>query len=375
MSGKRANGEGSISYDSRRKRYRAKITIGWEINEETGRSKQIVKTIGSNYKTKGEAARALSEYLDSPFNIEKQNITFSELYEKWFSECIKNKTSMAYRIKGAYKYCTMLYDIKFRNMTILDMKKCINEGTALIHRGKYKGEIRKASPQVKQTIKHIFNNMYMYAIEARIIDHNYARDFTLDKSVFEQQAKEHVEKKPFGSDEIEKLWKSIEFVPFADMILVGCYSGFRPGELIRLKISDIDINNGYIKGGIKTANGKNRIVPIHPLINDIIIKYYNEAKKVGSEYLFNDVTKKQGIGLSKDQYLSRFNKVMDTLKFSKQFTPHCTRHTFITKAKKAGMNEFILKIIVGHKITDLTENVYTHRDINELKKEMLKIKS
>lgn len=75
------------------------------------------------------------------------------------------------------------------------------------------------------------------------------------------------------------------------MILVGCYSGFRPGELIRLKISDIDINNGYIKGGIKTANGKNRIVPIHPLINDIIIKYYNEAKKVGSEYLFNDVTK------------------------------------------------------------------------------------
>ena len=159
------------------------------------------------------------------------------------------------------------------------------------------------------------------------------------------------------------------------MILVGCYSGFRPGELIRLKISDIDINNGYIKGGIKTANGKNRIVPIHPLINDIIIKYYNEAKKVGSEYLFNDVTKKQGIGLSKDQYLSRFNKVMDTLKFSKQFTPHCTRHTFITKAKKAGMNEFILKIIVGHKITDLTENVYTHRDINELKKEMLKIKS
>ena len=355
MSGKRANGEGSISYDRRRKRYRAKITIGWEINEETGRSKQIVKTIGSNYKTKGEAARALSEYLDSPFNIEKQNITFSELYEKWFSECIKNKTSMAYRIKGAYKYCTMLYDIKFRNMTILDMKKCINEGTALIHRGKYKGEIRKASPQVKQTIKHIFNNMYMYAIEARIIDHNYARDFTLDKSVFEQQAKEHVEKKPFGSNEIEKLWKSIEFVPFADMILVGCYSGFRPGELIRLKISDVDINNGYIKGGIK--------------------KYYNEAKKVGSEYLFNDVTKKQGIGLSKDQYLSRFNKVMDTLKFSKQFTPHCTRHTFITKAKKAGMNEFILKIIVGHKITDLTENVYTHRDINELKKEMLKIKS
>ena len=31
MAGKRANGEGSISYDKRRKRYRAKITIGSQI--------------------------------------------------------------------------------------------------------------------------------------------------------------------------------------------------------------------------------------------------------------------------------------------------------------------------------------------------------
>ena len=34
MAGRRSNGEGSISYDSRRKRYRAKVTIGWELNPE-----------------------------------------------------------------------------------------------------------------------------------------------------------------------------------------------------------------------------------------------------------------------------------------------------------------------------------------------------
>lgn len=374
MASKRANGEGSISYDKRRKRYRAKVTVGWELNEETGRSKQIVKTIGSNYKTKGEATKALAEYLDTPFNIDKQNITFSELYERWLDECIKNKSSMWYRIKGTYKYCSSLYNIKFRDMSILDMKRCINNGTAYIERGKYNGETRKTSPQIKQTMKYIFNHMYMYAIEARIIDHNYAKDFTLDKSVFEQQEIEHVNKNPFSDEEIEKLWQSIEFVPFADMILFGCYSGFRPGELILLKIEDVNIEDEYIKGGIKTINGRNRIVPIHPLVKNIVLKYYNEAKEYGSEYLFNDVAKKQGLGLSRDQYLTRFNNVMSTLKFDKQFTPHCTRHTFITKAKQAGMNEFILKRIVGHKITDLTENVYTHRDLEEFKNEMLKIK-
>ena len=82
MAGKRSNGEGSISYDSRRKRYRAKVTIGWEIDEKTGKSKQIVKNIGSNFKTKGEAARALANYLDNPYDLDSKNITFSQLYEK-----------------------------------------------------------------------------------------------------------------------------------------------------------------------------------------------------------------------------------------------------------------------------------------------------
>ena len=58
-------------------------------------------------------------------------------------------------------------------------------------------------------------------------------------------------------------------------------------------------------------------------------------------------------------------------------TPHCTRHTFIKKAKsrQVNMNEYILKLIVGHRITDITEQVYTHRQLEDLTEEMLKIKS
>jgi len=118
-------------------------------------------------------------------------------------------------------------------------------------------------------------------------------------------------------------------------------------------------------------------VPIHPLVKDIVKKYYNEAISVNSEYLFNDISKKKGIGLSYDQYLSRFNKVIEQLKFNSDFTPHCTRHTFITKAKskKVSMNDYILKLIVGHDIGDLTEHIYTHRELQELTEEMNLIKS
>ena len=62
---------------------------------------------------------------------------------------------------------------------------------------------------------------------------------------------------------------------------------------------------------------------------------------------------------------------MKILNFRTEITPHYTRHTFITKAKSRGvnMNEYILKLIVGHEIGDLTEHVYTHRELQDLKEE------
>ena len=54
-------------------------------------------------------------------------------------------------------------------------------------------------------------------------------------------------------------------------------------------------------------------------------------------------------------------------------TPHDTRHTFITLGKHANMDEYILKLIVGHEVNDITEKVYTHRTIDDMRKEILKI--
>lgn len=379
MAGKRGRGEGSVTYDRRRKRYRARVTIGWETNEETGRTKQIVKTLGSNYKTKGEATSALAEYLKNPYDLNNKDITFEQLYKKWFDEYIDTDEheSIKYRVKAAYRYCSLIYKKKFREITIIDMKDCIYKGTATCVRGKYKGEQRLASPQSKEIIKYLFNHIYDYALEARLVERNYAREFTLDKKVFQEKEKNYKSKVPFSKEEIDKLWKSIEFVPFADMIVYACYSGWRPTELVKLKIKDVDLKNGFVKGGMKTSAGKNRLVPIHPLVSSIVEKYYKEAKSVGSDYLFNDVNNKFGIGLSYDQYLSRFNKVMNALHFRTEITPHYTRHTFITKAKsrEVNMNEYVLKIIVGHDVGDLTEHVYTHRELNDLKEEMDKIKS
>ena len=133
-------------------------------------------------------------------------------------------------------------------------------------------------------------------------------------------------------------------------------------------IADIDLEAGTMKGGLKTDAGKNRIVPIHSIIKPLIEKRIKEAATLQSKYLFNDENGQQGTYMTYDKYRKRFQKVMDKLKLKHH--PHETRHTFITKAKACNMDEYILKLIVGHSIEDITEKVYTHRTMEQLRSEI-----
>ena len=208
--------------------------------------------------------------------------------------------------------------------------------------------------------------MYKYAMKHEIVDKNYAQ---LCDSV--KKPKPEIVRIPFSDLEIQKLWDNIQ-VPFADMVLIGIYTGFRPQELAILQIDDVDLDRWTITGGLKTDAGKNRIVPIHPRIRELVQQNYHRAGKMNSNYLFNDENGQQGTFLTYGKYRGRFNKIMKRLNMTHK--PHDTRHSFITMAKSADMNEYILKLIVGHAVEDITENTYTHRTIEDLHQEIQKIK-
>ena len=211
--------------------------------------------------------------------------------------------------------------------------------------------------------------MYKYAVAHDICEKDYAAVMFSNGNPIKQDAQKEVI--PFTEEELEKLWQSLDTISFADMILIGIYSGWRPQELAILKISDIDMEAGTMKGGLKTEAGKNRIVPIHSLIKPLIEKRIQAALSLHSDYLFNDANGQQGTYMTYDKYRSRFSKVMKRLNMTHR--PHEVRHTFITKAKACNMDEYVLKLIVGHAINDITEKVYTHRTIEQLKAEIVKI--
>lgn len=352
------NGYGTIYKMSgkRSRPYRAMKTDKWIIDPVTGKSKQIRSTIGY-YQSREDAMIALANYNENPYDIKADSITFSEVYEKWsenYFPTLSNPSSVR-TVTAAYAYCNGLYDMRMKDIKVSHL-----EGTILN---------AQVGDSTKSRIKSLFNMMYKYAVAHDIVEKDYASVmFANGNPIKRSRTKEVI---PFSQEEIFLLWDNLDSIAFADMILIGIYSGWRPQELAILKVADIDIKVGTMLGGLKTDAGKNRIVPIHPLIRPLIENRMKEATSMQSEFLLNDANGQQGTYMTYDKYRKRFEKVMKYLKLTHR--PHETRHTFITKAKACNVDEYILKLIVGHAIDDITEKVYTHRTIDQLRAEMEKI--
>lgn len=281
---RRANSSGSIykmKGGGRRKPWRVRITLGWELDKETGKSKQLIKTIGY-YATRAEAEAALVAYKECPYDIDTKDITFKELYEMWSKEYFKrlNGVSSERTIISAYNYCSSLYSMKMRDIRVYHLQECMENAFVIPETGKEKGKRRYASAGTKARIKSMFNLMFDYAYARDIVNRNYARAFDVGKDIRQQQKRDKRKNEPFSQEEINILWENADKVKFADMVLIGIYSGWRPQELSILLLKDIDLEGGTMFGGLKTDAGRNRCVPIHPLIRDLIVKRYNEARVI-----------------------------------------------------------------------------------------------
>lgn len=72
--------------------------------------------------------------------------------------------------------------------------------------------------------------------------------------------------------------------------------------------------------------------------------------------------------LTPGMYRYRFKKIMKELDMD--HFPHDCRHTFTTEMNKTNDNHLAVKRIIGHAGSGVTENTYTHKDIEDLKEAM-----
>lgn len=345
------NGYGSVYKLSgkRRKPWIVRKTAGWQFDENGKKSKQMYETIGY-FATRQEALTALANYNQNPYDIEQNSVTFSELYEKWSDvHYQKISESTVKNYINAYKHLKVLYSMKFCEIKANHIEGAINN--------------ERCGDSVKVIMRLLCKQLFDYAIRYEIVEKNYAAISDTITSTTPS-----IIRTEFTNNEIKTLWDNLD-VPLVNIVLVSIYSGWRPSEIINLKNSDLDLENWVFEGGLKTDAGKNRRVPVHSKIQGIVKDCYNEAITLKSEYLF--LYKGKNLKSYKI-YQYHFKVLMK--RFGMEHNPHDTRHTFITLAKRFSLNEYVIKKIVGHSISDITEKVYTHRGMDELRTEIEKIK-
>jgi len=333
------NGYGSVYKLSgnRRRPYIARKTIGWDDE-----GKQLFITVGY-YATRQEALQALADYNNDPYDLVMSKTTFSDIYKKWSDMAFEDLSASAIRnYTTPYKACSALYNMPMGNIRTHHMQRVIDES------GK--------NPQSMRRIRILFNQIFRYCMEREYVKKNYA-EFLKIPSTDEP----HTEKKPFSTQEVQMLWNQVHQNEYIPLVLMLIYSGVRISELLDLKKEDVHLEEQWFRVKAAKTNAGIRIVPIA----DQVLPFWQDfMKRSNCPYAVCTLDGKRQ--LTYDNFKKRYwFPLMEQMNM--KHLPHETRHTCISRLVVAGVNQTIIKKIVGHKsIMNLTEKVYTHIEIKEL---------
>ena len=178
---------------------------------------------------------------------------------------------------------------------------------------------------------------------------------------------------PFSREEVYAVLEAMKehdesFEGVRNQLIVELFyaTGMRRAELVNLKMTDLQLDNGLLK--VLGKRNKERLIPLINVVKDrfkVYLKLREELETIkDNEYIF---------------LTARGTKIYDTLVyriindyFSKASTkakcsPHILRHSFATHLLNEGANLNAVKELLGHSSLAATQ-VYTHNSIAELKK-------
>lgn len=154
-------------------------------------------------------------------------------------------------------------------------------------------------------------------------------------------------------------------------ILETLYScGLRVSELCNLKISDLYLNEGFIK--VEGKGSKQRLVPISlKAIKEIKTYFISRDEgliKPGYEdFLF---ISKFGKNISRIMVFHIIKELANKIGLKKTISPHTFRHSFATHLLEGGANLRAIQCMLGHENIGTTE-IYTHIDRARLRNEII----
>lgn len=333
------NGYGSVYRLSgnRRKPWTARITVshsekGWKY-----------RYIGF-YETRSDALTALAVYNERPYDLNSRKITFADIYDRWSDEHFKKiSRSNILGYSSAFSCCKKIHDIRFNDLRLQNLQQVIDN-------------CGKNYPTLKR-IKLLFSLMYKYALKNDLCAKDYSTYVDLSEYV-DRNPNKRIHR-PFTEAETDKLWAWKDTNEYIGVILMLLYGGCRIRELLSLEKENVNLEGSwYDIVASKTKAGVRR-VPIAAKVRPFF-EYW--MKRSPAKTLL--CTRDGRPFIYRNYFDSYWMPIMNALGMS--HTPHDTRHTCISLLVAAGVDEKVIRRIVGHKGIGVTEIVYTHFDLETL---------
>ena len=176
-------------------------------------------------------------------------------------------------------------------------------------------------------------------------------------------------------EEIDNLIESIDLSTREGQrnraILETLYScGLRVTELCNLKLSDLYLEEGFIK--ITGKGEKQRLVPISPRAIRELQLYFIDRNTMDISSGYEDFVfiSRKGKNISRIMVFHIIKVLSEAIGLTKSISPHTFRHSFATHLLEGGANLRAIQCMLGHESIGTTE-IYTHMDTHRLRSEII----
>jgi len=149
---------------------------------------------------------------------------------------------------------------------------------------------------------------------------------------------------------------------------VFLFAGLRKQELLKLKLTDIDIENKSIFI-FRGKGNKDRVVPVTAKLEDTLSKYLVERRRLNKTCPEFFTSLNRNCGFTE----TGMKRLVETIRKASgvKFSAHKLRHTFATLMLEGGCDIFSLSKMMGH--SDIkTTTIYLAASAEHLRSQMVK---
>ena len=321
-------------------------------------------------------------YLDQ-YLSKKTEITFNEYLWEWLE---RKKSRVVFKTFEGYKTIIRRIDkyfseknILLEELTIRDLQKFYEYCNKTL--GISNNTIIKEHKLIKSALE--------CARKEELISKNPA-------DYIDSFKKEDTEKVFLKEEKMEKIIQAIDDNKISTPAFLASKYGFRRGEAVGLRWSDIDFENNTITvcNSVvdvenKDKNAKNkkkqvnrlklktkasfRVLPLLMEVKDYLLNLRKQQKEnrerfktsYNTEYLDNICVDQLGNLVKLDYVTKKFKKIVTKLNYEK-VTFHTLRHSVATLLHKHGFSVKIIQYWLGHSNISTTLDTYTHLSLEDL---------